>query len=166
MINCSVCGKKQMVGSVFCANCGVQLVPELIRYKGKRNYHKSPNPSLLNRTSADKEKTWVSLYNMENEEIFPLPNKNEITIGRYSDDHAILPDIDLSRFDALKNGISRLHCVLKNNNGKKVVSDLGSANGTFLNGSRLIDNLDTPFRHGDILTLGKLYFQLILHKNN
>jgi pSer/pThr/pTyr-binding forkhead associated (FHA) protein len=40
--------------------------------------------------------------------------------------------------------------------------DLGSANGTYLNGKRLGPNTEQSISHGDIIALGKLKIQILL----
>ncbi|HXY68798.1 MAG TPA: adenylate/guanylate cyclase domain-containing protein, partial [Gemmatimonadales bacterium] len=51
--------------------------------------------------------------------------------------------------------ISRQHAQLSAEDGGVRVKDLGSANGTFLNGSRIADTLAVP---NDVLTFGKVAF--------
>jgi pSer/pThr/pTyr-binding forkhead associated (FHA) protein len=47
-------------------------------------------------------------------------------------------------------------------NGEWVLCDLGSANGTYVNGRRLAANAEEPLKHGDVLSLGKLKMQILL----
>ncbi len=42
--------------------------------------------------------------------------------------------------------------------------DLGSSNGTRVNGQKIVPHVDYPVKHGDIIALGKLKIQLIIHK--
>jgi len=168
MISCSVCSQEQMVGTVFCGNCGHLLVAGDKPYQdnhAKKVFSESIDTPLTGESSTKKYNSWISLYFQDNGEIFSLPEKDELTIGRYSEDQPILPDIDLSKFNAFENGVSRLHCVFKRVKTKTFVKDLGSSNGTTLNGFRLDANSDTSFKHGDILSLGKLKFQLLLHQD-
>jgi hypothetical protein len=154
-----------MVGSVFCENCGIRLAPEIKSYQNPKILQESPKSTLLNRSSNKKNEAWVFLYSLENGEMFPLPNKDEITIGRYSIEQPTIPDVDLTRFNAFENGVSRLHCVLKKIKKMTYVSDLGSSNGSTLNGIQLPENRNIAFKHGDVLVLGKLKFQLLLLQN-
>lgn len=51
--------------------------------------------------------------------------------------------------------VSRFHAVLKiKNNNKAFIRDLGSRNGTTVNGVKITAMQDTPIKKGDIVTLG------------
>jgi pSer/pThr/pTyr-binding forkhead associated (FHA) protein len=52
--------------------------------------------------------------------------------------------------------------VVKRDAGSVLVMDLGSSNGTYLNGRRLNPHVEEPLNHGDILALGKLKIQILL----
>ncbi|MCI0663301.1 MAG: FHA domain-containing protein [Acidobacteria bacterium] len=67
--------------------------------------------------------------------------EDRITIGRRSDNHLVLDD----------DNISRQHISIERREGHYFVSDLGSANGTFLNDQR-IDS--TQLKEGDRLRIG------------
>ena len=83
-------------------------------------------------------------------------------MGRLSENQPIEPDIDLTPFKAFDNGVSRLHAVIRHNEGNIVLVDLGSSNGTYVNGMRIMPNVEQPLRHGDIVALGKLKMQIVL----
>jgi pSer/pThr/pTyr-binding forkhead associated (FHA) protein len=69
-------------------------------------------------------------------------SKDEFLIGRGS-------DCDLRLHDA---AISRHHCLLRVRGDEATISDLGSSNGTFLNGQRV--RSQAVIRNGDRLQLG------------
>ena len=50
--------------------------------------------------------------------------------------------------------VSSVHCRLEGTDGALWVTDLGSTNGTFVNGTRLAPNQPAPLREGDTLMLG------------
>ena len=80
--------------------------------------------------------------------IFPLDLADHL-LGRRSDGEDIHPEIGLA-----DPGISRRHLrILRTPDGVSVL-DLGSMNGTRLNGAPLDSNVPTPLREGDHLTLG------------
>lgn len=53
-------------------------------------------------------------------------------------------------------GVSMRHCAIESRQGRPVILDLGSANGTFVNGVQL--TCDFPLRDGDELCVGPLHF--------
>ena len=57
--------------------------------------------------------------------------------------------------------ISRKHCVITNYNGMYSISDEGSANGTFVNGIRVMPNQNVPIKRGDIIRMADSDFQLV-----
>ena len=73
-----------------------------------------------------------------------------------------MPDIDLTPYQAYASGVSRLHAVLKREGKRVFVMDLGSSNGSYLNGKRLKPNTEQTVEHGDLLALGKLKIQILL----
>lgn len=52
------------------------------------------------------------------------------------------------------SSVSRTHCELFIQNGRMIVRDLGSSNGTWLNGKRLESNRDASVKPGDRLEIG------------
>ncbi|MCF6278627.1 MAG: FHA domain-containing protein, partial [Anaerolineales bacterium] len=71
---------------------------------------------------------------------------------------------DLTKYRAYECGVSRLHAVLRKKKHKLFVMDLGSSNGTFLNGKRLEANQEYALRNGAVLSLGKLKIQVLFRK--
>lgn len=74
----------------------------------------------------------------------------EFIIGRGDNAH-LRPNSDL---------ISRKHCSIKVDEGKVVIKDMGSRNGTLING-KLIDN-EHEVQPGDILRVGRLQFEMVI----
>jgi hypothetical protein len=106
--------------------------------------------------------TWITLHLLESGDILPVSERNEFSLGRLSENQPIEPDIDLTPFKAFDNGVSRLHAVIRRNQGNAVIVDLGSSNGTYVNGLRIMPNIEQPIRHGDIVALGKLKMQIVM----
>jgi pSer/pThr/pTyr-binding forkhead associated (FHA) protein len=106
----------------------------------------------------------ISLHLVENGQILHLAGRSEFTLGRISEGQPILPDVDLSPYEAYAQGVSRLHVALKIVNNGIVITDLGSSNGTRVNGQKIVPHVDYPLNHGDIIALGKLKIQVLIHK--
>ena len=101
---------------------------------------------------------------VDSAQVLHLAERNEFTLGRAIEGQPILPDVDLSPFDAFTLGVSRLHAALRIINGEVVVTDLGSSNGTRVNGQKIVPHVDYPINHGDVIALGKLKIQILIVK--
>lgn len=55
-------------------------------------------------------------------------------------------------------GISRLHAMIKETDGKYYLSDLNSLNGTYLNGEMLMTNSTAEISDGDVISLADISF--------
>jgi FOG: FHA domain len=73
-----------------------------------------------------------------------------------------VPDIDLSLYQAYAAGVSRMHALIKREGRRVIVMDLGSSNGTYVNGKRLTPQTERLLNHGDVVALGKLKFQILI----
>ena len=81
--------------------------------------------------------------------IFPL-DLDENLVGRRSDDKKIFPEIDIR-----DPGVSHRQLkIIRQADGSYVALELGSANGTTLNGATLKPGLPTPIAAGDELIIG------------
>lgn len=168
MIICSNCKHANMTGALFCAECGAQLIgrdtlttqsiaTENLKTASRRTTGEMSQP-------VEGENAWANLHLLDTGQVLPLSSRNEFTMGRISEGQPIMPDIDLSPYQAYAAGVSRLHAVIRRNGNAIVFMDLGSANGTFINGSRLTPNTEQTLQHGDILALGKMRIQVLIDK--
>jgi len=163
MIICPNCQHKNLDGTVFCVECGIQLSG--LQPIVTQNISADKIPELERKRTANFPKdldTWASLHLLDSGHILPLGDRTEFTLGRVSEAQPIMPDIDLTPYQAYANGVSRLHAVLKREGNRVFVMDLGSSNGTYLNGKRLTPNAEQTLNHGDMLALGKLKIQILL----
>ena len=84
--------------------------------------------------------------------VFPI-FKSDALIGRYDSVTGMHPEIDLSAEDQSRN-ISRRHARLVIKDGRFFVAEeIGTMNGTFLNGQKLANGVLTPIADGDELVL-------------
>ncbi|RRR72252.1 MAG: FHA domain-containing protein, partial [Candidatus Viridilinea halotolerans] len=79
-----------------------------------------------------------------------------VTLGRSDPVSNFFPDLDLTPFDAVGNGVGRRHVRIFVQSGQVCVEDLDSTNGTFRNSARLAPRQPIPLANGDELRLGNL----------
>jgi hypothetical protein len=91
--------------------------------------------------------------------VFDAQTIEELVIGRFDPDTQTSPDIDLEHFGGSEKGVSRRHATIVRREGSLNIMDLGSHNGTYLNGQRLVPHQPRILRDGDDLRLG----HLVLH---
>jgi len=94
-----------------------------------------------------------------------LPVAEVTVIGRSSGDSTEgEPDVSLNDYNAGKRGVSRRHMALRRKGSLIYVADLGSTNGTYLNGRRLQRNEERILRDGDEIHLSHLLIRVSLPK--
>ena len=170
MITCKVCSHQEFPGTLFCSDCGSQLIAG-----GDPNIDTLVYPSQARGLEIDitntipkkllENKTFI-LYYAGEEEVINIPDQSEFTIGRIVEGQVITPDVDLNPYGAYDKGVSRLHATIRIDQemNKIHIIDLGSANGSSVNGFEIPANSEVPLNHGDILSLGKFSMKVILPK--
>jgi hypothetical protein len=171
MILCPNCLHKEMIGALFCSECGTQLIyekgstteifqqPSFVKEDVQEKAGSAKIPPPPPGSSPDSS---VSLNIISTGDILPVVGLPEVTLGRVSEGQPIIPDIDLSPYKAYESGVSRMHASLQLAEDQITVTDLGSANGTRINGMKITSQIPYPIKHGDILTLGKFKIQVLL----
>lgn len=171
MISCKVCNNQEFHGVLFCGQCGSQIA-----FISDKKVDTLVYPTQIRGLEMDitdtipkkllEEKTFL-LYSFERKEVIEIPDQVEFTIGRFVEGQVITPDVDLNQYEAYDKGISRLHATIRVNTKKNIVHviDLGSANGSSVNGYEIPANSEVPLNHGDVLTLGKFNMKVILPKD-
>ena len=81
-------------------------------------------------------------------------------IGRADPQKGVIPAVDLSAHNGQGLGVSRQHAVIMVTDNRIYIKDLGSVNGTRLNGSALAPQNEYRLRHGDELTIGQIKLQV------
>jgi hypothetical protein len=91
--------------------------------------------------------------------------KRETTIGRRDPSTGTMPDVDLTAYAGYRLGVSRKHAVIRLQSKRLEIYDLGSSNGTTLNGVRLAAHQPHLLRDGDEIALGKMVIRVIFQSN-
>ncbi len=161
---CPRCGQSNPPGELFCTNCGNFLGGATSSHETVRLQDPDAVAHSADFFGVESELVLMVLPKGETYTIQPQNYKHEMVIGR-SEGSTMRPDIDLSAHNAGEMGVSRLHVALQYNvkNNLLSVSDMKSANGTFINGQKLYPQEVRVLRDGDELRLGRLvlrvYFQ-------
>ena len=166
MTECPACGHRLGPDTRFCSQCGAYLSP------GAPLATEPLAEADLPASGAD---PWLHLINEHEHAILPatatalrftiartgrqvvLPFPiGEIDLGRSDPSCGIDPDVDLARDGGFVEGVSRRHAKVTQAGNRILVEDVGSTNGTFLNGKRIRPHLAYALREDDALQLGGL----------
>lgn len=101
------------------------------------------------------------LVHLETQTEIPLPlDFDELLVGRPDPVTGINPEINLNGLDP-KRSLSRRHAKMLMQNGRYLLSEeLGTANGTFVNGEQLTTGEPKPIKVGDKLRFGLVELEL------
>ena len=168
MIECPSCGRKHRPGTLFCNECGIYLPmngplgtePILDRDMPAVKATASDTEPEVGATGHLSAILRIRILSSGRE--IQLPHAEDLQIGRLDAAHGIFPDLDLTPDGGLEGGVSRRHCKIYEDDGQYYVEDLGSANGTFLDGERLTPYLPHMLRHGNTLQLGRIALKIAI----
>ncbi len=155
---CPYCSASNLVGEAICGGCGHILLDTSLH--ATRNLAQTKE-FFLNHEYFGGDYA-LELRVRDTGKVYtlrPQERKGGLVIGRSVGEEKALPvDVDLSGQDAEALGVSRLHLGLGYDAEYQTVQvfDIGSANGSFLNGQRLHRNERRILRDGDELRLGRL----------
>jgi len=169
MIICPQCKHQELSGALYCSQCGAALFDATdtasIRASALKDSMQTSSLDLSFPTPPpDMEDHRLALRLIDLEEVIFLKGDKDYTIGRASEGQTVLPDVDLAPFQAYEAGVSRLHALLGTQGNHLTIQDLGSSNGTRLNGQKIPPHAERSLANGDILTLGKLKLQILVRE--
>ncbi|MGD8456800.1 MAG: FHA domain-containing protein [Anaerolineales bacterium] len=168
-IVCPNCHQQEPEGALFCSECGTKLVSDDgLSTAAIRATESSitgageapPPPPPFKATEAR-----VSLHIVRTGQILPLVGREDFTIGRVSQGQSILPDIDLTPYEAYSQGVSRLHATIRIDEENITIEDLGSSNGTRINSKKIDPHQHFPITHGDVIALGRFKIQTLIQQD-
>src|SRR5690606_31738371 len=84
------------------------------------------------------------------------PQTQDMILGRRDPTTGATPEVDLTPYAGYRMGVSRKHSSLRLENNELNLWDLGSSNGTFLNGTRLTPHQPYLVHDGDEIRLGQM----------
>lgn len=122
-------------------------------------------PSKSRELVTPKSRIWHIVLVSSDPEHKPLPLKimGDIVIGRKVE--GVNPDLDLTLYEPDKYGISRTHAMIRPTSDQLLLNDLGSTNGTQVNGEALSLGRAGRLTDQSVISFGKLHFQVrITHR--
>ncbi|MGJ3238731.1 MAG: FHA domain-containing protein [Anaerolineae bacterium] len=156
-IACPKCGKSNELDKIICYACGSLLTLDAI--EATKRFEDSNNTYQDELFKQNNVLIISAEHNGKQLKLYPQLGTHQLSMGRK------ITDVDLEPFDANDYGVSRLHATINYNESTQNLSifDMGSTNGTFINGQRLHANEQRVIRHGDLLQLGQLKLRIIYH---
>ncbi len=164
---CWNCGAKQLDGTIFCSDCGasllgVQAESETTASLGQRVDSSDaavqpvvvPAPENLPHGGA------FRLVVINSGQRLQLDMENDILVGREDRSGSVKPDLDLGPYGGYDEGVSRRHARFSKRDEEYFLEDLGSANGTFINGKLLPPRQPAAVKNGDEIGFGTLLMRV------
>lgn len=159
MLACPKCAHENREGSLFCESCGENLTTDGTSRTSTRRLESAANDLVARATWGTArfgEDAVITLRIRDNAEPITLQPAKRSVLGRNDTANSQQPDVDLTPYGALEKGVSRIHAAITRSEDTLTLVDLGSVNGTHLNGQRLIPDQPRVLRDGDEIRLGRL----------
>lgn len=156
---CLECNRENASYAVRCFHCGAQLLaPDTLPIE-------TDDIPASRLTEVSHEMLTVRhdvlyegvlfLYPLDYSQSVIVVERQDMILGRRTADDPPSPG-DLTSYDAYALGVSRNHAMISYANEHYTIKDMGSANGTWVNGRRLPPHEPYTLKKGDRIWLGKL----------
>ncbi len=160
MPECHNCNHDNRPGILFCEECGADMYGHMIEQLGttqKLKIRRADDPIY----AEDEKIQPIVLEVRDIEKTIVLEREGNVVLGRTDTaTPRTTPDIDLASYGAAGKGVSRRHALLAVGDEPPVLIDLNSANGTFVNGQKLIPDRPILLHNGDELRFGRLVMRI------
>lgn len=170
---CPVCGHANRPGALVCENCGSLLDLRAESRRATRDLRDAQEKATEIDDGAIQEEfaervrgntyheglvVQLKVDDFGNQPVMVSPSmlKGEVVLGRRDPITEQVPEVDLDQFAGYRMGVSRRHAIMHFRNGSLTITDMGSSNGTFVNGQRLEARKPELIRDGDLLRLGQI----------
>lgn len=166
MIKCPSCQKKHPPNTLFCDECGTYLAAEADKRTdplatGQVDWLEEDQSLVVTSVESRTDRTMtLKLLIRDSGRLVEFPLIKEINIGRLDAASATFPDLDLTVDGGLEKGVSRRHARITQEGADLFIEDLGSVNGTLVNGKRLTPYLPHPLQSGDEIRLGEMVLRV------
>ncbi|MBX3083835.1 MAG: FHA domain-containing protein [Anaerolineae bacterium] len=154
MVTCTYCQAENEESALICANCKQPLESITLISRGLGGSRTKTDGKHRSHLGKLKEHE-VAIYVGKSEQPMIVSITTKLTLGR----HRELPDpdlLDFTPFDGYKLGMSRNHAALFFKDGALCIQDLGSANGTWVNSTRLQPYDVVALLSGSVISLAQV----------
>jgi hypothetical protein len=169
MVKCPFCGTTHVANTVFCGECGNYLLEDDQRktdplekdeagWSGEVNGGSTDDPSL----PEDSQLAALRLKIGERKREVEVTLNKDVNIGRVDPTSTVFPEVDLTNDEDAMKSVSRRHARIFLRDNAVNLEDLGSVNGTHLNGRKLDPYMPEILHDGDILQLGRVAIEVNL----
>lgn len=160
MIICPYCGHHNREGLLYCEECAHGLSSARVEATLPTRKLEDSMSEFSARTTwgtaSIGETSTVIVHIRDASEPLLIKLSDKVLLGRVDKRSSRQPDIDLTPYGALEKGVSRIHAAIDRSDSVLTLIDLGSSNGTHLNGQKLASEQPRVLRDGDEIRLGKL----------
>lgn len=160
---CPACALPCGLGLSVCPRCGRRFDAEDVTLEVDRRTVLAPFVhGALGAVSVDSDQPVMVEVDGQ---CLTLPIAPRVVLGRAggtSDPFDRRPHVDLAAFNAAQKGVSRKHAEISRKYGLIYLTDLGSTNGTVLNGTVLMPHASRVIRSDDVVRLGQLDLHITL----
>jgi hypothetical protein len=170
VVKCRVCGTTYVTNTIYCAECGAYLLEKeeietdpidlsQIPWLGRAP---AAQPREADLPAAPPLRVRLIIGRGLRRRELEVSLLKPVRLGRNDPTQNIFPEVDLTPDLALEHAVSREHVSIFGRGEDVIVEDLGSTNGTLLNGVRLDPYIPEILEDGDQLQLGKLLIEVKL----
>ena len=164
MKTCPRCGFDQIKDKdALCSRCGVYLAQvndQALFATATVKLQKALDAYFAEKSVVGKLASGeVALHLIEADEIVKFTYRRPVLLGRGSKNRSQNIDfVNMGDYDGYSKGMSRSHAMIRRVDDQYSIADLGSSNGTAVNGERLTAKKWHPLQNGTRIALGGLMF--------
>ncbi len=163
MITCTACHHRELEGELFCSECGARLpvgqpsVVDTAAFAGPSRVREAARAPIA--MDDNLRSGQIGLFIDGAAQTVILEGQPEYILGREGSEQ-LVPDLNLNPYGAREKGVSRVHAALRRDRTQLLLIDLGSTNGTRLNGKPLAAHQPARVENGDEIRLGRLMLRI------
>ena len=155
---CPSCAHDNRPGSLLCEECGTVLLSSAAFAGGTKKVDMSNVDPWSGNGSPWVEPHEPLFLHIQGatKPIVLQPSHSSFILGRSREGQRLQPDIDFTPYQGYAKGVSSVHATLRREGGYVTLEDMGSANGTYINGEPLVPGQQFTLRDGDEVRFGGL----------